>query len=340
MSSPQQQGIVKPALSSTSDNSPTDPLSFQTAPTTERSLNPLHPRFSPITCDKKIFDSTIDLTCSTASTWYPLETVTAVTASVTFDAESNPLLDIPYEAPWDESSVLPHDPPPYSSTIFGGRRSPTHVLNSKSYLPGESEVLDRTSLGPRNVSAPRAPTDSFRPEVHATAHDMPGTAHDAINLSTGSSTTSHLFSSESTALADEGYHASSHARWPAAVGSGIRRSRAVTLHTCSMPASGSMGYRFAARRPTRVPPLTAATVAVTHPHLFENVPFSCYPCRCGKSNCLRLYCSCFRTGVLCNPDLCKCVDCLNVTGEVSDARAQRIAFIVNSNQKAFRSNLA
>jgi hypothetical protein len=52
-------------------------------------------------------------------------------------------------------------------------------------------------------------------------------------------------------------------------------------------------------------------------------------CRCVKSQCLKLYCDCFQSGVVCGTD-CMCVKCLNTAeesgdyGEVTKARALRI----------------
>ena len=39
-------------------------------------------------------------------------------------------------------------------------------------------------------------------------------------------------------------------------------------------------------------------------------------CRCVKSKCLKLYCECFSSSVLCGPQ-CKCVDCNNTKSEVN-----------------------
>ena len=52
-------------------------------------------------------------------------------------------------------------------------------------------------------------------------------------------------------------------------------------------------------------------------------------CRCVKSQCLKLYCDCFQSGLVCGTD-CMCVKCLNTVeesgdyGEVTKARALRI----------------
>ena len=46
-------------------------------------------------------------------------------------------------------------------------------------------------------------------------------------------------------------------------------------------------------------------------------------CRCVKSKCLKLYCECFSSGVLCGPH-CKCVNCNNnkteLNGKIKSAK--------------------
>ena len=46
----------------------------------------------------------------------------------------------------------------------------------------------------------------------------------------------------------------------------------------------------------------------------QNVENPSVICRCVKSRCLKLYCDCFQTGILCNTQ-CKCVKCLNTESE-------------------------
>ncbi|CEP03965.1 unnamed protein product (mitochondrion) [Plasmodiophora brassicae] len=57
------------------------------------------------------------------------------------------------------------------------------------------------------------------------------------------------------------------------------------------------------------------------------------PCRCKKSQCVRLYCECFARGQLCTPD-CQCQSCSN--GAVDDQRRlAAIGAIVERNPEAF-----
>ncbi len=46
-------------------------------------------------------------------------------------------------------------------------------------------------------------------------------------------------------------------------------------------------------------------------NLFVRVPVTQKPCKCNRSQCLKLYCECFYRGKLCDVALCKCQKCLN-----------------------------
>ena len=52
-------------------------------------------------------------------------------------------------------------------------------------------------------------------------------------------------------------------------------------------------------------------------------------CNCVHSRCLKLYCSCFHNGKLCNPSICTCVRCGNST----DASGDRLAAIQHAMEK-------
>ena len=61
-------------------------------------------------------------------------------------------------------------------------------------------------------------------------------------------------------------------------------------------------------------------------------------CKCKKSTrCLKLYCSCFRVGALCNPALCNCVGCENKKecGIPSENRAFAVQDILLRRPDAF-----
>lgn len=48
-----------------------------------------------------------------------------------------------------------------------------------------------------------------------------------------------------------------------------------------------------------------------YPDLFAHATSTSKPCKCANSKCLKLYCECFRGGVLCDGNLCRCKDCRN-----------------------------
>lgn len=57
-------------------------------------------------------------------------------------------------------------------------------------------------------------------------------------------------------------------------------------------------------------------------------------CTCKKSNCLKLYCECFKKGRYC--DKCSCPDCNNIP-EKDDCRKIAIDFLKSKNKYAFQS---
>ncbi len=54
--------------------------------------------------------------------------------------------------------------------------------------------------------------------------------------------------------------------------------------------------------------------------LFRHVPTTLRPCKCKKTNCLKLYCECFHDNAFCDPNICKCQDCMNVEAHNSIRR--------------------
>ncbi len=50
---------------------------------------------------------------------------------------------------------------------------------------------------------------------------------------------------------------------------------------------------------------------LAYPDLFASATSTSKPCKCANSKCLKLYCECFRSGVLCDSNLCRCKDCQN-----------------------------
>jgi hypothetical protein len=76
------------------------------------------------------------------------------------------------------------------------------------------------------------------------------------------------------------------------------------------------------------------------PSFFIDVPVSNRPCKCGSSKCLKLYCECFHNAMFCDPDLCRCSECMNTeehnsVTEPKGARALAIFSIVSRRPLAF-----
>jgi len=60
-------------------------------------------------------------------------------------------------------------------------------------------------------------------------------------------------------------------------------------------------------------------------------------CSCKNSNCLRLYCSCFQSGALCDEQRCRCLSCLNSTKEniPGGARLESVSACLKRRSDAF-----
>ena len=59
-------------------------------------------------------------------------------------------------------------------------------------------------------------------------------------------------------------------------------------------------------------------------------------CNCIRSRCLKLYCTCFQKGIVCNPLICSCVGCLNMEGETSGLRQLAIEMTLEKRPDAFK----
>lgn len=68
----------------------------------------------------------------------------------------------------------------------------------------------------------------------------------------------------------------------------------------------------------------------TKRELFENVPMTTRPCKCGSTQCLKLYCECFRNGTFCDPNLCYCTQCANTEkhNSIPEPRGPRVTAIL------------
>lgn len=67
----------------------------------------------------------------------------------------------------------------------------------------------------------------------------------------------------------------------------------------------------------------------------NNLKKSC--CTCKKSNCLKLYCICFKNNVYCEGD-CECISCLNCV-RYDSVREKSIIFLKSKRKKAFTSSI-
>lgn len=84
----------------------------------------------------------------------------------------------------------------------------------------------------------------------------------------------------------------------------------------------------------------AATVAPSNDKLIQNLKSdeshgSSILCTCKKSKCLKLYCQCFASSVMCNPS-CRCNSCMN-TPQHEKARKQAIRTTLTRNPGAFKT---
>ncbi|KAL3920524.1 MAG: hypothetical protein SGILL_003219 [Bacillariaceae sp.] len=80
--------------------------------------------------------------------------------------------------------------------------------------------------------------------------------------------------------------------------------------------------------------------APSKPSFFVNVPTTTRSCKCGGTKCLKLYCECFHGGKFCDPNLCRCTQCMNLkeynsVTEPKGPRAVAILSIVSRRPLAF-----
>ena len=74
--------------------------------------------------------------------------------------------------------------------------------------------------------------------------------------------------------------------------------------------------------------------------LFNDVPTTSRPCKCGSSKCLKLYCECFHSAMFCDPNLCRCKECCNLeeyssTVEPRGARVLAMLKILSKRPRSF-----
>lgn len=59
-------------------------------------------------------------------------------------------------------------------------------------------------------------------------------------------------------------------------------------------------------------------------------------CNCIRSQCLKLYCTCFQGGKVCNPEMCTCVGCLNTKDDIGGKRQLAIQATLEKRPDAFQ----
>jgi Tesmin/TSO1-like CXC domain, cysteine-rich domain len=78
--------------------------------------------------------------------------------------------------------------------------------------------------------------------------------------------------------------------------------------------------------------------ATAFPALFADAVITTKACRCEHSKCLKLYCECFRIGVLCDEKHCRCKDCKNTPKENHPQGERQLAIlrIIKKRPSAFK----
>jgi hypothetical protein len=82
-----------------------------------------------------------------------------------------------------------------------------------------------------------------------------------------------------------------------------------------------------------------------NPRAFTNAGGSTVPnkvppgeqaCNCIRSRCLKLYCTCFQSGKVCNPTLCTCIGCSNTEEDIGGKRLSAIQATIEKRPDAFK----
>lgn len=122
-----------------------------------------------------------------------------------------------------------------------------------------------------------------------------------------------------------------------------RESHAQRIHT--IPPSGHKNHQSRPRVAVLKkevakypgPYLPPEDPVASLPALFADAPTTRKSCKCGNSQCLKLYCECFHNGALCDSEICRCADCKNNDGnnEPKGAREYAILKIMAKRPDAF-----
>jgi len=230
--------------------------------------------------------------------------------------------------------VLP--PPPPLPPLLRRTSTLASILSGPALSPVE---LSSTSTGAAAVSTRGATAtgkDGDVPPVRSPRVSLP-----AFRFSVGTDSASDFYfdqvlSTNTNANNKSRVRASSRGTAAVAMGASSRRSAEersvvdalVTLDS-SESGDGKVEQQYGQRNKENsidkhnstataakpVPPLPAGVVALAHRHrhLFLDLPVSLKPCKCKETTrCLKLYCSCFRSGAVCDALVCRCKGCANV----------------------------
>lgn len=109
-----------------------------------------------------------------------------------------------------------------------------------------------------------------------------------------------------------------------------------TLSTIKSKNAQSVGRnkeRPEAQRKGAVKPSTIKSMTDEKRRANTSPSINLSTCNCSRTNCLKLYCECFRLGSFCN-SLCKCKECANTKDNKSQVQATKRVYL-NKNLMAF-----
>jgi len=102
--------------------------------------------------------------------------------------------------------------------------------------------------------------------------------------------------------------------------------------------SGKNGARTKAIRSIlALNPRAFVTAGISN--IVQKLPPGEVACNCVRSRCLKLYCSCYQSGKVCNEMVCSCVSCLNTEKDTDGQRRVAILATLEKRPDAFRARI-